>query len=368
MATIVRADVVGSLMTPPELAEARARNADEELDAHALKQVEDAAVDAAIALQERVGMDVVTDGELRRRLFMGPLEEGISGVSVVDGGPSFEWHREDDGALVTETVPVAVTERIRATRSVVTEEFTYARARASAPVKVTVPSPGLILHLWSNEHSRPAYDNPFELIADAAEVVRAEVRELVRLGCQHIQIDAPELTHYVDPAMQAFHESLGVPVERLLGEGLELIDGILQDVPSSVRRSIHLCRGNNTGMWLAQGGYDDIAIQLFRGLSRIDAFLLEYDDHRSGSFEPLTHVPDDKMVVLGLVTTKAPGLESADELEARVHEAARHISLDQLAISTQCGFAPGDDNPPLTEADQEAKLELVAGVARSIWG
>jgi len=205
------------------------------------------------------------------------------------------------------------------------------------------------------------------MFADAAEVGRSEIQELVTLGCEYIQVDAPELATLVDPRVRDWAERLGFGAERMLTEGIDLINSMVEGV-SGVRLGIHLCRGNNAGMWMASGGYDFIAKALFERATAFDAYFLEYDDARSGSFEPLAGAPQDKQVVLGLVSTKKPDVETADELRSRIDDAARYFPREQLGLSTQCGFASIVAGNPITEQDEERKLRLVADTAHAVWG
>jgi 5-methyltetrahydropteroyltriglutamate--homocysteine methyltransferase len=362
---VFRAEVIGSMLRPSYLKEARAAFEQGEVSAHDFKRVEDRAVDQVIALQEGTGVEVVTDGEMRRFLFMGPITETVEGIEPVEQGNPMPWataEKELEWAL-----PVAVTSKLRKRRSLVTEEYSYARARARLPLKATVPSPLVLFGFWNPRYSTSAYSEAFEMFADAAEVGRSEIQELVSLGCEYIQIDAPELATLVDPRVRDWTESLGMPAERMLTEGIDLINGMVEGV-SGVRLGIHLCRGNNAGMWMASGGYDFIAQALFERATAFDAYFLEYDDARSGSFEPLSKAPDDKQVVLGLVSTKKPEVETPEELISRIEEAARVFPREQLALSTQCGFASIADGNPVSETTEELKLRLVADVAHAAWG
>jgi 5-methyltetrahydropteroyltriglutamate--homocysteine methyltransferase len=282
---VFRAEVVGSMLRPSYLKEARAAFQQGNLSTPDFKRIEDRAVDQVIALQEGTGVEVVTDGEMRRYLFMGPITETVEGIEPVPEGTAMPWataERELEWAP-----PFAVTSKLRKRRSLVTEEYSYARARARLPLKATVPSPLVLFGLWSPKYSTGAYGEAFEMFADAAEVGRSEIQELVSLGCQYIQIDAPELATLVDPRVRDWTESLGMPAERMLTEGIDLINGMVQGL-AGVRLGIHLCRGNNAGMWMASGGYDFIAQALFERATAFDAYFLEYDDARSGSFEPLS--------------------------------------------------------------------------------
>lgn len=358
-----RAEVVGSLLRPGFLSAARQAHDDNRLSTVELKRIEDRAVDEVIARQEGAGLDVITDGEMRRASFTGPLSETITGLEAVSG-VLMPW-RTPDGEVEAE-MPLVVTGKVTRRRSVVAEEYSYIRGRARGPVKVTVPSPLMMFPMWSPEHSPAAYADPFEMFADAVDVVRSEVLELAALGCTYVQVDAPELATLVEPRVRDWYASRGMPADRLLTEGIELIDAVVADVPG-VRFAIHLCRGNNAGMWMAEGGYDHIAKALFGRAKSFDTFLLEYDDGRSGSFEPLRDVPGDKMVVLGLVSTKKAELESAVELKARIDAAARFFDHEQMALSTQCGFASSALGNPIGEEAQDAKLGLVAEVAHDVW-
>jgi 5-methyltetrahydropteroyltriglutamate--homocysteine methyltransferase len=361
---VFHAEVIGSMLRPSYLKEARAALEQRKLSAHDFKRVEDRAVDQVIALQEGTGVEVVTDGEMRRYLFMGPITETVDGIEPVEEGNPMPWATAE--RELEWTNPVAVTGKLRKRRSLVTEEFSYARGRARLPLKATVPSPLVLFGFWSPRYSTGAYSEAFEMFADAAEVGRSEIQELASLGCEYIQIDAPELATLVDPRVRHWTESLGMPAERMLTEGIDLINGMAEGL-SGVRLGIHLCRGNNAGMWMASGGYDFIAQALFERATAFDAYFLEYDDARSGSFEPLARAPDDKQVVLGLVSTKKPEVETREELVGRIDEAARVFPREQLALSTQCGFASIADGNPIGERAEEDKLRLVADVARAVW-
>jgi len=351
-AAVPRAQAVGSLLRPERLKRARAAG----LPPAELKRIEDAAVDEAIAVQRAAGLDEVTDGEMRRGHFTDALALAVDGLGdVPDTGP--------DGDPLHYTLGRVVTGRLRRRRSLALEEFVYARARAgSVPVKQTLPSPLMMQAYWSPELSPAAYADPFDMFADAAAVLREEIRDLAALGCTSVQIDAPELALLVDPDVRAAFTRRGIDPRRMLTDGVDLIAGLTR-VPGP-RYALHLCRGNKEGRWRASGGYDAVAAEVFRRAEGFGAFLLEYDDARSGGFGPLADVPDDRYVVLGLVSTKRPELESEDELLRRVDEAARYHPRARLAVSPQCGFASTLEGNPLTAADQAAKLALVTRVAR----
>jgi 5-methyltetrahydropteroyltriglutamate--homocysteine methyltransferase len=298
---------------------------------------------------------------MRRYIFTGPLSEAVEGIGQVDT-PPIHWHSGDrDNAAAN---PIAVTGKLRRRRFLALDEFDFARPRTEKPLKVTLPSPLMIALFWSPEHSTAAYPDAFEAFADGAKIVQEEARELVARGCDYIQIDAPELATLVDPAQRAHYESLGISPERMLTEGMDLLNEIASI--GGTRWGIHFCRGNNDGQWMSAGGYEAIS-QAFPRASNYDVLLLEYDDDRSGDFGPLRDVPDDKVVVLGLVSTKYDRLEDPTDLHSRIDEAATIFPREQLALSTQCGFASGAQGNPIEWDTQLRKLSLVSEVAHSAW-
>jgi len=367
--TLYRAEVIGSLLRPAYLKEARLQWEGGHLSTRDFKRIEDRAVDEALALQEQAGADVVTDGEMRRTHFIAPLTDVISGVTPI---PAFKrvWkrpHEPDQPAEQTEIqVQYAVVDKIRRLRTLTGEEFTYARSRARQPLKVTLPSPLMMTLRWSLQYSRDAYPDPFDLFADAAEIVRQEAQELAALGCEYIQIDAPELGMLCDPERrrQDFANA-GIDPDRVLSDGIDLLNSVAA-VPG-VTFGLHLCRGNNRGYYVGEGGYEAVARQVFSRARNFLLLLLEYDDWRSGSFEPLRDIPQDRGVVLGLISTKRAELESAQSVVARIEEAARYYPREQLALSTQCGFGTVWEGNPISEATEAAKLRLVATVAHQVW-
>ena len=369
MATLYRAEVIGSLLRPAYLKQARQRWEGGQLSTRAFKGVEDRAVDEALAVQEQAGVDVVTDGEMRRTHFIAPLTDVISGVKPI---PAFTrvWrrpHDPDEPAEQTEIqVQYAVVNKIRRLRTLTSEEFTYVRPRAAKPIKITLPSPLMMALRWSRQHSRDAYPDPFELFADAAEVVRLEAQELAALGCEYVQIDAPELGMLCDPVrrIQDFADA-GIDPDRLLNEGIDLLNSVAA-VPG-MTFGLHLCRGNNRGYYVGEGGYQAIARQVFGRARNFALVLLEYDDWRSGSFEAPRDVPRDKGVVLGLISTKRTELEPVASLAARIKEAAQYYPREQLALSTQCGFGTVWEGNPIDEVTEVNKLRLVATVAHQVW-
>jgi 5-methyltetrahydropteroyltriglutamate--homocysteine methyltransferase len=260
---------------------------------------------------------------------------------------------------------MAVVDRLVRRRSLAAEEFAFLRAVTDRVAKVTLPSPTLFANLWSPERSRDAYPRFDDFMADVVTILVDEVRELARLGCRYVQLDAPHYPLLIDEGWRAFYEARGWPMDRFLSYGIELDNAVI-DAASGVTFGFHLCKGNQDSRWLVAGGYDDIAAPIFRGV-HAHRLLLEYDDERSGGFEPLREVPDDKQVILGLVTTKSPRRETTEELEARVREAAGFVGLERLGLGTQCGFATSVVGNALSVEDERRKLALIASTAARIW-
>ncbi|MBV8775087.1 MAG: cobalamin-independent methionine synthase II family protein [Deltaproteobacteria bacterium] len=361
---IYRAQTIGSMLRPAALREARNTLRRGTISRADFKHIEDQAVDHALAIQERAGIDLLTDGEQRRASFLGSLLETTEGLSR-DLSITKPWH-DNDERVAELSLGLAVSGKLRRVRSLVCEEYAYARARSTRAIKVTLPSPMMLLMFWAPKFASEVYRDVFDLFVDGAEVIRAEIAELARMGCEHIQIDAPELAILIDPsARSTVFERNGIDSARVLGEGVELLNSVA-DAPG-VSFGLHLCRGNNDGRWLSKGGYGPISKQVFRRAHRFSTFLLEYDDARSGGFEPLADIPRDKLVVLGLVSTKRAGLESAKALIERIEEAALYFPRDQLGISPQCGFASGLKGNPLDEVAQEQKLRLLGDIAHRVW-
>ena len=360
-----RSDVVGSLLRPPYLDQARKQYESGEIGPAEFKTVEDRAVDEAIQLQKGAGLDVLTDGEQRRYAFFGHLVEALEGYDKL-GGWAIPFH-DDEGHQLVFQRPVVV-EKLRWRHSMCAEEYVYLRARAKHPAKVTLVSTQQAAAYYDPERSVGAYPTRDAYLADLVDLTRREIDELVRLGCTYIQIDAPQYGALLDPQMRQGYRERGNDVDEMIDRTIELDNAVIDGFAErGVTFAIHICRGNNQSMFYASGGYDPIAERVF-SRSRFSRFLLEYDDARSGSFDPLRFVPEDREVVLGLVSTKNPRLESASDLEQRINEAAKIVPLDRLALSTQCGFASTWEGNRITPEIQRQKLELVAATARSVWG
>jgi 5-methyltetrahydropteroyltriglutamate--homocysteine methyltransferase len=363
-----RADVVGSLLRPPELIEALRMRRNGEISSPEFKRIEDAAVDAAISLQEEAGLEVLTDGEMRRLSFQSQVCESYSGFSDWDINAFLwgDWHSDDLGKKSVERPQIAVLEPLRRQRSLGTEEFAYARSKTKRTVKITIPSPSLFANFWDPDRSTSAYSNAEEYLCSVAELLKEDVDELVNLGCTYFQLDAPHYTSLLDPKLREFYLQRGKPGNQWLDFSLELDNLVIGNRPG-VTFAFHLCRGNQRSRWLVEGGYDQIASQIFSGINA-NRLMLEYDDERSGSFEALIKVPDDKVAVLGLVTTKTGRQESVDLLQARIVEATKYCPLERLAISPQCGFATSIEGNELSIDSQKAKLHTLVETASQVWG
>jgi 5-methyltetrahydropteroyltriglutamate--homocysteine methyltransferase len=355
-------EVVGSLLRPAYLAEARQQFEAGQLGAAEFKKIEDRAVDEAIAVQENAGIDVITDGELRRYAFYGHLIDSLEGFDKF-GGWAIPFVDETGDKLVFKR-PVVV-ERLKWKRSMCSEEWVYLRSRRKGAGKVTMISAQQAAAYYDPEKSKGAYATRDAYLADIVDLSRHEVEELIRLGCAYIQIDAPQYAALLDPQIREGYRQRGSDPDQMIDACIEMDNAIIDGHPG-ITFGMHICRGNNQSKFYARGDYEPIARIFSR--THFNRFLLEYDDERSGGFDPLKHVPDDRVVVLGLLTTKKPQLESADELRQRIAEAARVIPLERLALSPQCGFASTMEGNRLSLEEQRRKLELVASVAREVWG
>lgn len=369
VAATSRTDHVGSLLRPPELLAARSERDSGRIDAPGFKAFEDAAVRHVVRLQEDSGCRVVTDGEQRRDSFQSELTaacEGFAGVEL-DAWLWGDWHSEQVGDRSTPRPPgLAVVAPIRRRRGLAAEEFVFLRSVTDRIAKVTLPSPSLFANLWDPALSREAYPTLDDFLADVVAVFRDEVVELARLGCTYIQLDAPHYPLLIDPHWRAYYESRGWPLSRWVDHGVELDNAVIDAAPGVVF-GFHLCRGNQASRWLVSGGYDPIAAALFPRV-RAHRLLLEYDDERSGGFDPLEHVRADQVVVLGLVTTKTDRVETPEWLEQRINAAAQVVPLERLALGTQCGFSTSVVGNAITEDDERRKLTVITETAERVWG
>ena len=358
----VRAEVVGSLLRPADLVAARKQLDSGDLAPAGFKAVEDAAVRAAIELQQDAGIDVVTDGELRRYAFYGHLIDSFEGFDR-EGGWAIPFRDERGEQLILKR-PVVVN-RMRWKRSMCSEEWTFLRSTAVRTGKVTMLSAQQAAAYYDPEKSNGAYPTRDDYLADIVDFSRREVEELVRLGCTYIQIDAPQYGALLDPTIREGYRQRGSDPEELIDRCIELDNAIIKGHPG-VTFGLHVCRGNNQSKFYAEGDYEPIS-RIFQK-TLFNRFLLEYDDSRSGGFAPLAHLPEDRVAVLGLVTTKKPELETEAELNNRIEEASRYVPLERLALSPQCGFASTMEGNRISYEQQRSKLELVGRVAHSVWG
>ncbi len=354
-------DVVGSLLRPAYLKEARQRHSVGTLSDADLKAIEDRAVKEAVALQLEAGLDVLTDGEMRRYAFFGHLIDATEGYDKY-GGWAIPFRDEQGNELVFKR-PVVVS-KLKRIRPLCEEEFTFLRALTDHPKKATLISAQQAAAYYDSNKSKGAYATIDAYLADVVDILRAEVDELIHLGCTYIQVDAPQYAALLDPGIRDGYRQRGTDPDRLLDRCIELDNAVIGDHPG-ITFGIHLCRGNNQSKFYASGGYDPITSVFSR--TRFNRFLLEYDDARSGGFEPLRQVPDDRVIVLGLVTTKKPQLEARDELIRRIEEACNYVPLERLALSPQCGFASTEEGNLLSIDEEKAKLNLVAETARAVW-
>ena len=317
------AENVGSLLRPDYLLKARESHDAGALGDAEFKRIEDRAVNEAIALQERAGVDVITDGEQRRTVFASQLVQASEGFEHVEGS-SVDWFHLD-GTKETSPVTVAVTGKIRRRRHLCAEEFAYLRARTTKPTKITIPAPSMFAYYWVPGVSTSAYPSADAYLDDVTAILKDEVAELIRLGADYVQVDAPELGMLIDPHQRDWFQRKGFEPDQLIDHGIEMINAVLEGV--SVTTGLHVCRGNDANRYMAAGGYEAIAERVFPR-TEAGVLLLEYDDERSGDFEPLRHVPEDKVVVLGLISTKVGDLETPETLIRRIEDATRHVPLE----------------------------------------
>ena len=384
MAKIARADVIGSLLRPAYLLEARREGREGKRSAAEVRSAEDRAVVEAIALQEHAALDAITDGEYRRFNFVATVgvrnaDDGcLSGFSTVEASRNYMglWKMPDGSfggfGQLDRGAQSIVTNKIALRRDLVAEEFVFLQRHAErARAKFTFPAPSWHRLNWHPDFSRDAYPDVRDFLDDIVKVTRQVLTKLVAAGCDYIQLDAPNYAQWhIDPAIRAVFEGWGRDLDAELIEDAEIDNAVFDDVPGieTVAKGIHLCRGNAPGgRWLADGGYGAIAERLFPRLANYDVLLLEYDSPRAGDFSPLAHVPDGTAAALGLVTTKDGTLEDAGRLQQRIAEAARFLPLERLALSPQCGFASGEYATTMTQAEQAAKLQLVGRVAADVW-
>jgi 5-methyltetrahydropteroyltriglutamate--homocysteine methyltransferase len=364
MANALRADQIGSLLRPPDLLEARsiAGNAEK------LRALEDQHILRVFAKQKELGFDIFTDGELRRRNFMSDFTDAVDGFDFGDA-VARNWNAGDKGAAPVSSVAGIVTKKLRQVRALTGHELPFLKAHSPGDIKMTLPSATQFPAIsFKRGVTDAGYKNHSELLWAIVEIMKTDLAALSSDGVKYIQIDAPRYSYYMDPKWREWiRAEIGMDPDAALDEAIKADNACFRAARRpGVTLAIHLCRGNNRSHWYAEGGYDAIAEKLF-GTLEVDRFLLEYDDARSGTFEPLRFVPKSKTVVLGLVSSKLPQMEDPRELTKRIEEASRIVPLENLALSPQCGFASTAEGNLITEDRQWAKLKLVADTARRVW-
>jgi methionine synthase II (cobalamin-independent) len=359
-----RADHVGSLLRPQVLRQAFRRYAAKEINDGEFARLQDQCIRDVVALQQEVGLQVVTDGEFRRGSYWGRFVERTAGFEIKPA--SFKF-RNDQGHEVEFTAPYAKA-RIKRMQPLALDEYEFLRGITSLTAKITLPAPST-MHFYRCDDfaDKVVYRDVDSFFADLAVVFKQEIGELAKLGCRYIQLDEVAVALLCDPAIRAQIAAAGSDPDRLVDLYIDSINQAVAGCPADVVIGVHMCRGNFKGHYLGAGGYESVAERFFTN-ANINHFLLEYDTPRAGDFAPLRFVPKTKGVVLGLVSTKTPALESLDLLKRRAEEATRYIDLDRLAISPQCGFASTVAGNPLSDADERAKLTLVVEAAKAIWG
>jgi 5-methyltetrahydropteroyltriglutamate--homocysteine methyltransferase len=363
-----RADHVGSLLRPPRLRDARDDFAKGTITARELRVIEDEEIIKAIRMQEEAGLQSATDGEFRRATWHMDFIYQLGGVSKAAGQLAVKF-MNPSGTIEWTPAALHVGDRLHLDHTIFGDDFAFVRDHVSTAVaKQTIPSPNMV-HYRGGPASidQAVYPDMEEFWADLAAAYAQEVRRLGELGCTYLQFDDTSLAYLNDPAQRAEIAGRGEDAEHMHLRYIKQINAAVAARPAGMAVTTHMCRGNFRSSWAASGGYDFVAEALFSELN-VDGFFLEYDDERSGGFEPLRFVPPGKMVVLGLVTTKRPELESKDQLKRRIDEAAKYVPLDQLCLSGQCGFSSTVEGNELTHDDQLAKLRLIVETAAEVWG
>jgi 5-methyltetrahydropteroyltriglutamate--homocysteine methyltransferase len=367
MAATYRADHIGSLLRPAELLQA---HSDERVSREQLGTLEDKHILRVLQRQKELGLKIFTDGELRRRNFMSDFNESVEGI---DEGDNLQrsWQAGSSGSSTQPSrVPGIVAGKIQKTKRLTQQELAFVKQNSPGDIKMTLPTANQFPAIaYKRGITDKVYPNHSALLWDIVPVIKSEIQALVNEGVQYVQIDAPRYSYYIDPKWRNYIKNeMGQNPDEALDEAIRADNACLEGAkrPGTIL-AIHLCRGNNRSQWYAEGGYDAIAEKLFGQLA-VDAFLLEYETERAGTFEPLRFVPRGKTVVLGLVSSKLPELESKDQLKRRIDEASKHVPFENLAVSPQCGFASTMEGNLLTEDDQWRKLKLVVDTANDVWG
>ncbi|MGH9170557.1 MAG: 5-methyltetrahydropteroyltriglutamate--homocysteine S-methyltransferase [Acidimicrobiales bacterium] len=363
-----RADHVGSLLRPPELLEARARHAAGQLRAEALAEVEDRCIAEVVRMQQDAGLQSATDGEFRRASWHMDFIYQLGGISQSD--ERIEVHfKSSEGELSFTPAALHVRAPITLEKTIFGPAFSYLKSCAGTSTpKLTIPSPSMVHYRGGRAAiDESVYPDMEQFWDDLASAYREEVKRLAELGCTYLQLDDTSLAYLNDPEQRELVRKMGGDPEHQHERYVRQLNAVLADRPEGLFVTTHSCRGNFQSSWVAEGGYDFVAETMFGQLD-VDGFFLEFDDERSGGFEPLRYVPAGKKVVLGLVTTKSPVLESKDTLKRRIEQASRYVPLEQLCLSPQCGFSSTVEGNRITIEDEKAKLRLVVETAAEVWG
>jgi 5-methyltetrahydropteroyltriglutamate--homocysteine methyltransferase len=365
MSVKYRADHIGSLLRPAELLQARSANA----GTAQLRALEDKQILRVIEKQKELGFKIFTDGELRRGNFMSDFNDAVEGI---DEGVAVArtWQTGAGASSRPSMVPGTVVGKIKQTRRLTGHEFAFLKQHSPGDIKITLPTANQFPAIYFKKGiSDKIYSDHSAFLWDIVPIIKAEIQALTNEGAQYVQIDAPRYSYYIDPKWRDYVKNeMGLDPEQALDEAIRADNACLEGAKrQGVILAIHLCRGNNRSQWYAEGGYDAIAEKLF-GRLNVDAFLLEYESERAGTFEPLRFVPRGKTVVLGLISSKLAEMESSDQLARRIDEASKHVPLENLALSPQCGFASTMEGNLLTEEEQWQKLKLVVDTAKKVWG
>ena len=358
-----RADHVGSLLRPAVLHEARQKRAKGEITPQALKAVEDREIERVIKKQEEVGLHAITDGEFRRSWWHLDFLWGLDGAEhyLMDHGISFQ-------GLQTRAEGARIVSKVGFSGHPMLEHFKFVKANTKATPKMTIPAPSALYGRTGRECvSEKAYPSLDQFFADLGKAYAKAVRAFANAGCRYLQLDEVFIAMLCDPQYRARQSARGDDPEKLTNIYADLINAAMSDIPKDMTITMHMCRGNYRSTFMGSGGYEPVAEVLFNRI-KVHGYFMEYDSERAGSFGPLRLVPKDRMVVLGLVTSKTGNLESKDLIKRRIDEAAKYISLDQLCLSPQCGFASSEEGNTLAEDEQWAKLRMVVEIAREVWG
>lgn len=364
-----RADQVGSLIRPDNVRQARKDFEAGKLPEADLIEIQRAAIPAVVKLQEELGFKAVTDGEYNRGGWQRDFLLSFENVALIPSRVPVRFHTAD-GVVLQQPPTMQITGKLARTKPIFVDDFKFLQSLISpgTTAKITIPSP-TILHFRGGRDAidTAAYPTMDSFYADLARVYREEIADLAAAGCRYLQIDETNLAYLCDPALREHARSIGEDPDVLLRTYAELLNDVVAGKPDDMTVCMHLCRGNYGGAWVAEGGYEPVAKVLLQDI-KIDGYFMEYDSDRAGGFEPLRHLPEGKVVVLGLITTKNGALESKDDVKRRIEEAAKVVPLDRLALSPQCGFASGIEGMAMSIDQEIAKLKLVVETAREVWG